>query len=345
MKFHPLTKRRLASFRVHRRAFPATLIFILILILCLPAEMIANDKPIAIKYEGQIHFPIFKKYTDTHFGGTLKTEADYRDPYLKKEITKNGWMIWSPIRYSAQTIIWNLPEPAPTPPSWKHPLGTDDQARDVLARLIYGLRISITFGLILTVVSAIFGVAAGAIQGYFGGWVDLLAQRGIEVWSSMPTLYILIILSSLVIPNFWWLMTVMLLFSWIPFVGGVRAEILKVRNLDYVRAARALGVRDLTILFRHALPNAMVVTLTIMPFSLSGAIVVLVSLDFLGIGLPPGSASLGELLAQGKANLHAPWLGLTGFFSIAILLCLLLLIGEGIRDALDPRKGILSQGK
>jgi microcin C transport system permease protein len=237
-------------------------------------------------------------------------------------------------------VAWDLPVPAPAPPDHQHWLGTDDQARDVLARAIYGFRISVLFGFTLTLISAVIGVAAGAVQGYFGGWTDLLGQRFIEVWSGLPTLYLLIILASVVEPTFWWLLGLLLLFSWMGFVGVVRAEFLRARNFEYVRAAQALGVSNTMIIFRHLLPNAMVATITFIPFTLAGSVTVLTSLDFLGIGLPPGSASLGELLAQGKANLQAPWLGLTGFFVIGLMLSLLIFVGEAVRDAFDPRKAI-----
>ena len=283
---------------------------------------------------------IFKAYPETTFGGDFLTEADYRNPFLAELIDAQGWMLWPPIRYHHQTVAWDLPVPAPAPPDHQHWLGTDDQARDVLARAIYGFRISVLFGFTLTLISAIIGVAAGAVQGYFGGWTDLLGQRFIEVWSGLPTLYLLIILASVVEPTFWWLLGLLLLFSWMGFVGVVRAEFLRARNFEYVRAAQALGVSNTMIIFRHLLPNAMVATITFIPFTLAGSVTVLTSLDFLGIGLPPGSASLGELLAQGKANLQAPWLGLTGFFVIGLMLSLLIFVGEAVRDAFDPRKAI-----
>ena len=285
----------------------------------------------------------FKAYPETTFGGDFLTEADYRNPFLADLIDAQGWMLWPPIRYHHQTVAWDLPVPAPAPPDHQHWLGTDDQARDVLARAIYGFRISVLFGFTLTLISAIIGVAAGAVQGYFGGWTDLLGQRFIEVWSGLPTLYLLIILASVVEPTFWWLLGLLLLFSWMGFVGVVRAEFLRARNFEYVRAAQALGVSNTVIMFRHLLPNAMVATITFMPFTLAGSVTVLTSLDFLGIGLPPGSASLGELLAQGKANLQAPWLGLTGFFVIGLMLSLLIFVGEAVRDAFDPRKAIDSR--
>jgi microcin C transport system permease protein len=302
------------------------------------AEFVANDKPLVVAYRGEIYMPIFKAYPETVFGGEFLTEADYRSPYVAELINREGWMIWPLIRYHHQTVAWDLPTPAPSAPDLEHWLGTDDQARDVLARAIYGFRISVLFGFALTFVSAVIGVSAGAAQGYFGGWTDLLAQRFIEVWSGLPTLYLLIILASIVEPNFWWLLGLLLLFSWMSFVGVVRAEFLRGRNFEYVRAAQALGVSNKNIIFRHLLPNAMVATITFIPFTLAGSVTVLTSLDFLGIGLPPGSASLGELLAQGKSNLQAPWLGLTGFLVIGFMLSLLIFIGEAVRDAFDPRK-------
>ncbi|MFQ5756281.1 MAG: ABC transporter permease [Acidiferrobacterales bacterium] len=334
----PITRRRLHNFRANRRGYWSLWIFLVLFTVTLFAEFVANDKPLLIYYKSELYMPIFQAYPETTFGGEFETETDYRDPYVARLIDENGWMIWPTVRYSYRTVAWDLPVPAPSPPDAGHWLGTDDQARDVTARLIYGFRISVLFGFTLTIVSAIVGVAAGAVQGYFGGWVDLLAQRFVEIWSGMPTLYLLIILASVVEPNFWWLLGLLLLFSWMGFVGVVRAEFLRARNFDYIRAARALGVSDRIIMFRHVLPNAMVATLTFMPFTLAGSVTALTSLDFLGIGLPPGSASLGELLAQGKANLQAPWLGLTGFFSIAVMLSLLIFIGEAVRDAFDPRK-------
>jgi microcin C transport system permease protein len=336
----PLTWQRLQNFRANRRGWWALWIFAVLFFVTLFAEFVANDKPIMVYYDGGFYAPIFATYPETTFGGEFATEADYRDPFVADLIHDRGWMVWPLVRYDHRTVAWDLPEPAPSPPDVTHWLGTDDQARDVVARLIYGFRISVLFGFTLTIISALVGVAAGAAQGYFGGWLDLLAQRFIEVWSGLPILYILIILASIVEPNFWWLLGVLLLFSWMGFVGVVRAEFLRARNFEYVRAARALGVSDRVIMFKHVLPNAMVATLTFMPFTLAGSVTVLTSLDFLGIGLPPGSASLGELLAQGKANLQAPWLGLTGFFVIGAMLSLLIFVGEAVRDAFDPRKTI-----
>ncbi|UCD68530.1 MAG: ABC transporter permease [Betaproteobacteria bacterium] len=337
-RLSPMTRRRLQNFCANRRGLWSFWIFLALLAATLPAEFIANDKPIIVSYQGSFYMPIFRAYPETTFGGQFETEADYRDPYVASKIDEAGWMIWPLVPYSYRTVAWDLPAPAPSPPDSGHWLGTDDQARDVVARVIYGFRISVLFGFILTIISAVIGVAAGAVQGYFGGWVDLLAQRFIEIWAGMPTLYLLIILASVVEPNFWWLLVLLLLFSWMGFVGVVRAEFLRARNFDYVRAARALGLSDRMIMSRHVLPNAMVATLTFMPFTLAGSVTVLTSLDFLGIGLPAGSPSLGELLAQGKANLQAPWLALTGFFVIALMLSLLIFIGEAVRDAFDPRK-------
>jgi microcin C transport system permease protein len=334
----PLTRRRLEKFRANRRGWWSLWIFLTLFTLSLFAEFVANDKPFLVMYQDELYLPIFKAYPETEFGGDFLTEADYRNPYVAGLINTQGWMLWPPIRYHHRTVAWDLPTPAPSAPDREHWLGTDDQARDVLARAIYGFRISVLFGFTLTLVSAVIGVSAGAMQGYFGGWTDLLAQRFIEVWSGLPTLYLLIILASVVEPNFWWLLGLLLLFSWMGFVGVVRAEFLRARNFEYVRAAQALGVSNAVIIFRHLLPNAMVATITFLPFTLAGSVTVLTSLDFLGIGLPPGSASLGELLAQGKSNLQAPWLGLTGFVVIALMLSLLIFIGEAVRDAFDPRK-------
>ncbi len=334
----PLAQRRLDIFRSNRRGWWSLWIFLALFIVTLFAELVANDSPYLLRYDGQFYSPVFKAYPETTFGGEFETETDYRDPYIIEKINAKGWMLWPLIPFDYQTVAWGLAEPAPSPPDKVHWLGTDDQARDVVARLIYGFRISVLFGFTLTLVSALVGVTAGAVQGYFGGWLDLIFQRLIEIWSGLPTLYLLIILASVVEPNFWWLLGLMMLFSWMGFVGVVRAEFLRARNHEYVRAARALGVADGTIIFRHVLPNAVVATLTFLPFTLAGSVTVLTSLDFLGIGLPPGSASLGEVLAQGKANLQAPWLGLAGFSVIALMLSLLIFVGEAVRDAFDPRK-------
>ncbi len=334
----PLTRRRLANFRANRRGYWSLWIFLVLFGISLFAEFIANDRPLLIRYDGHFFFPVFADYPETAFGGDLPTPADYRDPSLAADIAKHGYMIWPLIPFGDNTINYNLASPAPSPPDAVDWLGTDDQGRDVLARLIYGFRISVLFGLTLTVASSIIGVAAGAIQGYYGGLIDISFQRFIEIWSGLPVLYLLIILSSIIEPNFWWLLGIMLLFSWMSLVDLVRAEFLRARNFDYVRAARAMGVSNIVIIWRHVLPNAMVATLTFLPFILNGSITTLTSLDFLGFGLPPGSPSLGELLAQGKANLQAPWLGLTAFLVLAVMLSLLIFIGEAVRDAFDPRK-------
>lgn len=338
MALSPLTRRRLAQFKANKRGYYSLWVFLFLFILTLFAEFIANDKPLLVKYQDHFYFPVFVEYPETTFGGEFETETNYRDPFVRDLITKKGWIAWPIIPYSYNTVNYDLPVPAPAPPSKENWLGTDDQGRDVLARLIYGFRISVLFGLTLTLFSSLLGVTAGAIQGYFGGLTDLLFQRFMEIWSGMPVLYLLIILASLVQPNFWWLLILMLLFSWMSLVPVVRAEFLRARNLDYVKAARALGLSTPRIIYRHVLPNAMVATLTFMPFILNGSITTLTSLDFLGFGLPLGSPSLGEMLNQGKNNLQAPWLGMTTFIVLAVMLTLLIFIGEAVRDAFDPRK-------
>lgn len=334
----PINRRRIENFKANRRGYWSAWIFAVIFILSLFAELIANDRPLLVRYDGDFYFPAVRFYPETTFGGDFEAEADYKDQFLIDLIKEKGWMIWPLIPYGYDTHIAQLPGPAPTPPSWDHWLGTDDQARDVMARIIYGFRISVLFGFTLTIISSIIGVVVGAVQGYFGGLTDLLGQRIIEIWSGLPVLFMLIILASIVQPNFWWLLGLMLVFSWMSLVGVVRAEFLRARNFEYVKAARALGVSNAVIMFRHLLPNAMVATLTFLPFITSGSVVTLTSLDFLGFGLPAGSPSLGELLKQGKDNLQAPWLGIAGFFSIAIMLSLLVFVGEALRDAFDPRK-------
>ena len=334
----PVTQRRLANFRRNRRGVWSLWIFAVLFFVTLFAEVIANDKPLLVRFDGAFYSPVLVEYTETTFGGEFLTEADYRDPFVADLINAKGWMVWPLIRYSYDTINYNLKVPAPAPPSTDNWLGTDDQGRDVVARLIYGFRISVLFGLTLTLFSALAGVSIGAFQGFYGGLLDLLGQRFIEIWAGMPMLYLLIIMASVITPNFWWLLGLMLAFSWMGFVGVVRAEFLKARKLDFVRAAQALGVSDLKIIYKHVLPNAIVATVTFIPFTLAGSITTLTGLDFLGFGLPAGSPSLGELLNQGKANLQAPWLGLSGFFVIAIMLSLLVFIGEAVRDAFDPRK-------
>ncbi|TNC79899.1 MAG: ABC transporter permease [Oleiphilus sp.] len=334
----PLNQRRWQNFRNNRRGYISLWIFLLLFILSLFAEFIANDKPVVVSYQNSLYFPVFKVYSETTFGGEFESEADYRDEYVADLIQQDGWMLWPPVRYSYDTINYHLDVPAPSPPDTENFLGTDDQARDVVARLIYGFRISVLFGLCLTIFSSIIGVIVGAIQGFYGGRIDLFGQRLIEIWSGLPVLFLLIIMTSFITPNFWWLLGIMLLFSWMGLVDVVRAEFLRARNLEYVRAARALGLDNRGIMFKHMLPNAMVATLTFMPFILTGSITTLTSLDFLGFGLPPGSPSLGELIAQGKTNLHAPWLGVSAFVVLAVMLSLLVFIGEAVRDAFDPRK-------
>lgn len=338
MQLTPLQRRRLEIFRHNRRGFWSFWLFMVLFVLSLGAELIANDKPLLIDYDGQFYVPLVHSYPETTFGGDFPTETDYRDPYIQEKIEAKGWMLWPLIRYSYDTINYDTPTPAPSAPTAENWLGTDDQGRDVLARVIYGFRISVVFALVLTLASSVIGVIAGAVQGYYGGKIDLLFQRFIEIWSGLPVLFLLIILASLVEPNFWWLLGIMLLFSWMQLVDVVRAEFLRARNLEYVRAAKALGLSNIRIMYRHVLPNAMVATLTFMPFIFNNSLVTLTALDFLGFGLPPGSPSLGELVAQGKDNLQAPWLGITAFLTLALMLSLLIFIGEAVRDAFDPRK-------
>ena len=334
----PLTQRRLRQFTANRRGFWSLWVFLALFLFTLPAEFIANDRPLVVHYDGGWYFPIFSTYPETIFGGDFETEANYRDSFIVEKINEKGSITWPLIPYSYRTVITDLPGPAPSPPSSRNWLGTDDQSRDVAARLIYGIRISIAFGFSLMAVATIIGVIAGAVQGYFGGWIDLLFQRFLEIWGSIPRLYALIILASIITPNFWWLLAIMLLFAWTWPIGFVRAEFLRARNFEYVRAARALGVRNGTIMFRHLLPNAMVSTMSQLPFVLADSVTILTSLDFLGFGLPPGSPSLGDVLLQGKNNLQAPWLGISGFVVTALMLVLLIFIGEAVRDAFDPRK-------
>lgn len=337
MKLSSKNQRRWQAFKSHRLGYASFLLFSLLFTVTLFSDFLANDRPLLISYKNEWFFPIFRDYAETRFGGEFETSADYHDSFVQDLINAEGWMLWPPIPYRYDTIIHDLPAAAPTPPSVQNWLGTDDQGRDVLSRVLYGFRISVLFGFSLTLVSAIIGVTAGAIQGYYGGWIDLVFQRFIEIWSSMPTLFMLIILASLIQPTFFILLGFTLLFAWMGYVGAVRAEFLRGRNFEYVQAARAMGMSDRRIMFKHILPNALVATLTFMPFTLSGSVVTLTSLDFLGFGLPPGSPSLGELLAQGKANLQAPWLGITAFVVLALLMGLLVYIGEAVRDAFDPR--------
>lgn len=340
MTLTPLTRRRLANFRANRRGWWSLWIFAALFLLTLFAEFIANDRPLVARVEGQWFFPVLADYAESDIiPDGLPTEADWHDPTFREELAgRGGWTVWPVIPFSYATVVRDLGQPAPSPPSARNWLGTDDQARDVMARVIYGFRISVLFGFTLTIVASAVGIAAGAVQGFYGGLTDLLFQRFIEIWSGMPQLFLLIILASVIEPSFWSLLIFLLVFSWMGLTGVVRAEFLRGRNLDYVRAARALGVSDTRLMARHILPNAMVATLTFLPFILSGSVTVLASLDFLGFGLPPGSPSLGELLAQGKNNLQAPWLAFTGFVVLGGVLTLLIFVGEAVRDAFDPRK-------
>lgn len=335
----PIARRRWNNFRANKRGFVSFWIFLFLLFFTLGAELIANERPLVVRYNDTTYFPVFKSYPETTFGGDFETETRFRDPFVQKLIhDKGGWILWPLIPYSYDTINYQLTQPAPSPPSADNWLGTDDQGRDVLARVIYGYRISVLFGLTLTLFASLVGISAGAVQGYFGGLTDLFMQRFMEIWGGMPVLFLLIIMASLVKPNFWWLLGLMLLFSWMDLVHVVRAEFLRARNLDYVRAAKALGAPDTLIMFKHMLPNAMVATITYLPFVTKASITTLTALDFLGFGLPPGSPSLGELLNQGKNNLHAPWLGMTAFAVLAVMLTLLIFTGEAVRDAFDARK-------
>jgi len=341
---NPINQRRWRNFKANRRGWWSLWIFLVLFVVSIGAEFLANDKPLLISYKGDYYYPVVVAYPETTFDGDFPTEADYRDPYVQELIEEEGWMLWPLVPFSYDTHIQDLDKPAPSPPTAENWLGTDDQARDVVARLIYGFRISVLFGLVLALASSIVGVAVGGIQGFYGGRIDIFGQRFLEIWQGLPVLFLLIILSSLVQPNFWLLLGIMLLFSWMILVDVVRAEFLRGRNLEYVRAARTLGADDGTIMFKHVLPNAMIATITFLPFILNGSITTLTSLDFLGFGMPPGSASLGELLAQGKANLQAPWIGISTFIVLALMLSLLVFIGEAARDAFDPRQNPEQEG-
>jgi microcin C transport system permease protein len=334
----PLNQERWHRFRNNRRGYWSLWIFLALFAVSLLSDLIANEKPILISFQDELYFPLLNDYTEVEFGGDFAVNADYRDPYIAELINDEGWMLWPPIRFNYRTINYDLPSPAPSAPTGENWLGTDDQGRDIVARLLYGFRISVVFGLILTVLTSIVGIAAGAVQGFYGGKVDLFGQRLLEVWSSVPTLFVLIIIASFVPPSFWILLGILLLFGWMALVGVVRAEFLRARNFDYVQAARALGVSDRALMFRHLLPNAMVATVTFLPFIMVGSITSLTALDFLGFGLPPGSPSLGEMVSQGKNNLHAPWIGLSVFVVLSVLLTLLVFVGEAARDALDPNR-------
>jgi microcin C transport system permease protein len=334
----PVNRARWIRFKANRRAWWSLWIFSVVFAISLVSELVANETPLLVWFDGKPYAPLINTYSETDFGGDFDLQADYRDPYIQELIEADGWILWPLIPYAYNTINFDLPSPAPSPPTTENWLGTDDKGRDVLANVLYGFRISVLFGFLTTIISAIIGVAAGAVQGFYGGKLDLFMQRFMEIWGSMPTLFILIILMSIVTPSFWWLLIVVLLFGWMGFVGVVRAEFLRTRNFEYVLSARAMGMSDSRLMFRHILPNAMVATLTFMPFTLSGSITILTSLDFLGFGMPPGSPSLGLLLAQAKANIQAPWLGFTAFFIVGFMLTTLIFVGEGVRDAFDPRK-------
>ncbi len=372
MRLSPLNRRRWRNFKRNRRAVWSLIIFGFLFGLSLFAEFIANDKPILVSYRGELRMPIVSFYSERDFGGDFPTEAGYKDVEVEclivtgglldcfdipKELIaavdageqldgdfQKGWVLWPPIPYSYNTIV-DIPGVAPAAPSADNWLGTDDTKRDVVARVIYGFRLSVMFALIVTVASSIIGIVAGAVQGYFGGWTDLIFQRVIEIWTGIPSLYVIIIVFAILGRSFWLLVFLTVLFGWPALVGVVRAEFLRARNLEYVRAAKALGVRDRTIMFRHMLPNAMVATVTMLPFLVTGSIATLASLDFLGFGLPSSAPSLGEMTLQAKQNLQAPWLGFTAFFTFAIMLSLLVFIFEGVRDAFDPRKTFVADGK
>lgn len=333
----PLMRARFERFKQNKLGFSCLIVFLAIFVLSLFAELIANDKPLLVRYQHALYFPVLKDYPETTFGGQFETTTDYQDPAVKQLIQQQGWMISPPVAFSYQTPNLSLAVPVPSAPSLDNWLGTDDQGRDVFARILYGLRISLLFGFALTLCSAVLGIIVGAIQGYYGGWVDLIGQRILEVWGGLPMLFIVMILVSMFSPSVYWLFLIMLLFGWTELVGLVRAEFLRARNFDYVRAAQALGVSDHKIIFKHILPNATSSSLSQIPFMLTANIIALTALDFLGYGLPPDAASLGELLLQGKNNLDAPWLVLSGFFTLAIVLSLLIYIGEAARDAFDPR--------
>jgi microcin C transport system permease protein len=327
--------RSLNRFRANRRGYWSMCLFLAVLVLSLLAPLIANDRPLLVRYNGHLFFPIVRDYAETDFGGEFATDADFRDPFIAGQIAKHGWMLTTPIPYGPSTV--NFKVVPPSPPTSEDWLGTDDQGRDVMARLLYGMRVSLVFGFLLTVSSSIIGIAAGAVQGYFGGLVDLSMQRFIEIWGGMPQLYLLLIMGSIITPGFFSLLGLLLLFSWMQLVQYVRAEFLRARNFDFVKAARAMGVSDAMIIRRHILPNALVATLTFLPFIMTGGISALTALDFLGFGMPPGSPSLGEMVAQAKTNLNAWWLAAVVFVAIGGVLSLLTFIGEAVREAFDPR--------
>ena len=339
LRITPLTRRRLQAFRRNGRAFWSLWIFVAIFVLSLFAELWCNDKPLIVQYDGGLYFPAFRFYPETTFGGFFETEADYRDPYVLELVQDSGgWMLWPPVRFDYRTVNYSLPGAAPSPPSAVNWLGTDDQARDVVARVTYGVRLNVLFGFSVIFFTSIVGILVGASCGYWLGWYDLLFQRFMEIWGSVPQLYLIIIIASVVTPTFWILLGIFLLFSWMGMVDPVRAEFIRARSFDYVRAAQALGVSDFKVMFKHMFPNAMVMVLTTLPFTLAGSVTLLAGLDFIGYGLPVGSPSLGELILQARNNLHAPWLAFTAFLTLSTILTLLVFVGEGVRDAFNPRK-------
>ena len=337
---NPVNQRRLANFKANKRGYYSLCLFAVLFTISLFAEFVANDKPILMSIDDKLYFPVWFAYSEIELGGVMETEAEYLDPFVLKLIEENGWAVWPPLRFSYDTIDWDLEPPYPHPPDSEHWLGTDGGSTDIFAKLLYAFRLSVIFGVSLTLITSTIGITVGALQGYFGGLVDLFGQRIVEIWSGLPVLFLLIIMASLVEPNIFWLLGILALVSWMALVGVVRAEFLRARNFEFVRAAQSLGVNDLTIMTRHVLPNAMVATLTYLPFILNASITTLTALDFLGVGLPTDSPSFGRLLSAAKSNLHAPWIGISTFITLAVMLILLIFTGEAIRDALDPRRSL-----
>lgn len=337
---NPVNQRRLANFKANKRGYYSLCLFAVLFTISLFAEFVANDKPILMSIDDKLYFPVWFAYSEIELGGVMETEAEYLDPFVLKLIEENGWAVWPPLRFSYDTIDWDLEPPYPHPPDAEHWLGTDGGSTDIFAKLLYAFRLSVIFGVSLTLITSTIGITVGALQGYFGGLVDLFGQRIVEIWSGLPVLFLLIIMASLVEPNIFWLLGILALVSWMALVGVVRAEFLRARNFEFVRAAQSLGVNDLTIMTRHVLPNAMVATLTYLPFILNASITTLTALDFLGFGLPTDSPSFGRLLSAAKSNLHAPWIGISTFITLAVMLILLIFTGEAIRDALDPRRSL-----
>ena len=337
-KMSPVSLRRIEAFQRNRRAVLSFKIFLVVFVLSLFSELICNDKPLILKYNNQLYFPVLNSYTDADFGGDFPTPADYKDKYLLENIEKDGWIVWPVLPFSFNTVDYELDVPTPAAPSRQHWLGTDDEGRDIVARILYGIRLSVVFAFLLTLISSAIGIAAGAVQGYFGGKTDLFMQRILEIWEALPQLFVLIIVASIFTPTFFSLLFILIFISWMSLTGVVRAEFLRARNLEFVLAAKALGVSNWRIIYRHILPNAIIATITFVPFIMSGAIVSLTALDFLGFGLPYDYPSLGDLVRQGKDNLQAPWIGISIFIVLSSLLTLLIFIGEGVRDAFDARK-------